>query len=645
MTTKRKNKYDNSSGLTGLLWAPESNWSAPSEFPNLKGVKELAIDIESRDPELSEQGPGFIRGTAEVVGVSIATADRGWYFPIAHLGGGNMDKLAVGRYLRDTCKTNNCRLIGANLSYDLEGLSTLGINHAKRFYDIQLVEALIDEERDENYTLNTLCATYLGQGKDESLLNEAASAFGVSPKGGLWKLHAKYVGAYAEYDAWSTFQIAKKQEAIIKKECLEQIVDLEMRLIPVLHAMRMQGIPIDLEKAALLSKRLAEEEDVLAMRCIKEFGRDINPWSNEQICSTCDELGIAYPTTKAGSPSFKGDWLEEHSHPFPQLVSDLRQINKLRKTFIDSWIFKNHINGRIHPQWKQLMSDEGGTRTGRMAASNPNPQQIPASKRKSGAPNPIGAEIRSLFIPSKGMKWAKIDYSQQEPRILTHFAAACNLSGAEAAAFAYRSDKNMDFYKFLAEVAGCERRRAKTVYLGLCYGMGKEKMAAQLGTSKADVDTVLNDFNNRAPFIRELSDKCQQLAETRGWIKTLCGRKRHFNYWEPAYSNYLRDQGIDVTRQPLNKAQLKWPGHRLQRAGAYKALNALIQGSAADMMKAGLVKAYEEDGRVPFITVHDEVGGEVVDQADADKWLHTMETCVELSVPIRGDLNVGPHWK
>lgn len=646
-----KKQYDTSNGLCGTLWEPKATWAPPTNFPNLSGVKRLALDIESRDPNLTDKGPGFIRGDASVVGISIATVDRGWYFPIGHLGGGNMDRDAVTNYIRDALAVNDREIIGANLSYELEGLSSMGISIAGRLTDIQLCEALIDEERDLNYTLETLCSTYLGIGKSEELLKEAADAYGVHPKNGLWKLPAKYVGAYAEFDAFSCIGIADRQSEVIRAQNLGQIVALEMSLIPVLHAMRMQGIPVDLEKAQTLTNTLQKEEDTLALKIKRDFGSDINVWSGQHLARVCDRLSIDYPRTAKGLPSFVGDWLDGQTHPFLELVTELRTINKLRKDYVDGWIFKNNIKGRIHPQWKQLMSDEGGTRTGRMAASNPNPQQIPSSKKKDGSPNPVGAAIRALFIPPKDKKWCKLDYSQQEPRILAHFAALCNLSGAEAAAFAYRSNPKMDFYKFMEDIAGIARREAKTMYLGLCYGMGKDKLASKLGKTKADCERLMAQFNEHVPFVKELADKCSNLAQTRGYIRTLCGRRRHFNYWEPANAYKLREAAkrekryIDLRPRLRKEAELEWPKEWLIRAGTHKALNALNQGSAADMMKAGLVKGFVEDGRIPFITVHDEIGGAVDDQEDADKWKKTMETCVKMTVPIYADLYMGNSWK
>lgn len=642
-----KPKKDKSDGITPPLFSPNSNWKCPDSFPDLTNETIIAIDCETKDLDLRTRGPGFIRGDAYPVGVSISTGHGSWYFPTRHLGGGSLDPDAVATWLNDVLNVEGLMIVGANLQYDLEALWSMGVNiddSKVTFWDVQVVEALIDEERD-SYSLESLAYQYGLPPKNEEMLREAAAAFGVDPKSGLWKLPPIYVGAYAEYDAQVTYEIYRRQRDVIVRENLEQIVNLEMDLLPVIFQMRLRGIPINMDAASALSARLKEEEDAMRLSIIRDHGMEIDEWSGPSLAKICEKLNIEYPHTERGGPSFTGEWLEDHEHPVMQAASDLRQLNKMRQTFVDGWVHKNAIKGRIHPQWVQIASDEGGTRSGRMAAKNPNPQQIPAGKTRKGQPRPIGAAIRALFIPEPGMMWAKIDYSQQEPRVLCHYAAKCNLAGAEAAAFSYRSNPKMDWYQFMMDLAAINRRTAKDMFLGRCYGMGKNKLAQKIGKSVDEAARILADFDDKVPFVKELAEKCTVLAQRRGFIKTLAGRKRHFNYWEPSNSYQLRKEGKDTTPKRLPEAERAWPGAHLIRAETHKALNALIQGSAADMMKAGLIKGYKEDGRIPHITVHDEVGGSVEDEADALRWKKTMETCVDICVPILGDLSIGKNWR
>lgn len=644
MKKSQKDKHNGTNNLCGVLFEPGSDWTPPPNFPDLSSEKLLGIDIETRDPNLLSKGPGFLRKDAEVVGITVATSDRAWYYPIAHLGGGNVDRTPVIRFVGDLLKDPNRYIVGANLQYDLEGLSSLGIDSVCKTLDIQVAEALLDEERSQGYSLDVLAKYYLKTGKDESLLREAADAYGIDPKGGLWKLPSKYVGAYAEYDGIASMQILDKQMPLLKKEDLLGIFEIECRLLPVLWKMRKQGIPIDMDAVEKLSKELKKQERDAKTGFKMLVGYDIDPWSGDQIEKLCKSRGIVCPRTPKGNPSFTGEWLEEFSDPAIQCIAKIRKVNRMRSTFVDDW-FKTAVNGTIHPQWKQLASDDGGTRTGRMAASNPNPQQVPAGKfRMTGEASPIGKAIRACFS-HKELNWCKLDYSQQEPRILTHFAAVCEFTGAKLARMAYQKDRKMDFYQFMVEVAGIDRRPAKDMYLGRCYGMGKAKLAVKLGKSLDECADILARFDERVPFIKEIADSCMLNAQKRGYIKTLLGRRRHFNFWEPTDSYQMRKDGHDTRPLSYELAKSKWPDKKLQRSNTHKALNALIQGSAADMLKAAILSIHDELSVIPYMAVHDELDIGVVDRKQAEQCQELAENCVEMTVPIRADMDFGRHWK
>ena len=649
---KRKFKPDSSDNFQDSLFQPASNWEPVKEFPNLNGIKAIGLDIETKDPFLKERGPGFIRKDAKVVGFSVATIDTAWYFPIDHLGGGNIPREAALSFLAGQVRDPSRYIVGANLQYELEGLDAgLGIDVRSRVIDIQIAEALIDEEA-ETYQLDALSKKYLGKGKDETLLREAASAYGVDPKSGLWKLHSKYVGPYAEFDAMGPLHIFQKQLEILKREGTEGVFQLEMELLPILWEMRKQGIPMDMEAADKLSTLLKQEEDKLRLRLKHEFNTDCNEMSGPEIAVVCDRLRILYPRTALGAPSFTADYLDEADHPFLILINDLRECSGMRNKFVDGWIHKNAVNGRIHPQWRQCASDDGGTRTGRMAASNPNPQQVPAGKyRKTGKENPIGRAIRACFGSDTGL-FGKLDYSQQEPKVLVHFANLCNYTGARAAAQAYAKDKKLDFYTFMQEAAGIDRRPAKDMYLGRCYGMGADKLARKLNRTKEEAAQILQVFDEKVPFVKEIADACMEAANSRGYIKTLLGRRRHFNLWEP-FDAYKRNRdfknGVPGAAPcvPLREeeARQKYPGVQLRRSNTHKALNALIQGSSADMTKAALIKIRREGNVIPYMQVHDEIDFAARDEAHALQCQHLAETCVEMTVPIRADLSLGKTWR
>lgn len=621
------------------LFKPQSEWKPP-KFPAIRGVKKIGLDIETHDPHLRERGPGFIRGDATIAGISLAVEDQAWYFPMNHQGGGNLDPRSVRDFARDVLLDAEW-IIGANLAYDLEGMLELGIDVlGKQIVDVQIAEALIDEER-ESYALEHISRRYLGIGKEETLLKQAAEAYGVDPKSGLWRLHSKYVGPYAEFDTLSCMRILPKQLEIMRKEDTLGILETESKLLPLLLRMRRQGITMDLEGASKLSVQLAVQEDELRLKIRNDYGGDLDEWSGPNIAQHCDNLGLVYNRTGKGNPTFTDEFFDAQTHPFFTDLQNLREVNRLRKVFVDDWVLGSHVKGRVHPQWYQITGEFGGARTGRMAAGNPNPQQIPAKEHRDGTPNPIGKKIRALFIPhNKAFKWGQFDYSQQEPRILTHYAALAKCRGAEEAHQAYLSNPQMDFYKYLVEMAQISRRLAKDMYLGRCYGMGKKKMAAKMNRSIVECGKILEEFDAKLPFIKELADMCNSRAQTRGWIRTIGGRLQHFNLWEP--SSWDMKQGTKPLE--LGAARAKWPGISIQRANTHKGLNRLIQGSAADMTKLALLAVHRELGIVPYMQVHDEIDMPIKDAAQAERVQELMRTCVEISVPMKVDADIGEHW-
>lgn len=650
-----KAKLDYSNNLNGTLFPPDSRWIIPTSFPNLSDAELIGVDVETKDPYLTTQGPGFIRGDAEIVGVTLATEERGWYFPVRHLGGGNLDPDIVFEYVRDIMRKPIPKVM-ANVSYDLEALWSEDIEVKGPVYDVQIAQALLTEDREEGFDLGSLGLLHLGESKDEALLTEAASAYNVPVKGGLWKLPSHYVGAYGEWDGVAACRILKKQLPLLEKEDLMRVFDLETRVTPVLHKMRIQGVPFDIERANSLNKRLAIQEVELLDEMVREHNEHINVNSFVELAQACDRLKIPYNRSESGNPSFAGKWLESHEHPFMQLVVSIRQLQKMKNDFVVK-LMKQAIRGRLYSQWVQIGTDEGGTKSGRFACKNPNNQQVPAAKRRNGKPNPIGAEIRACYtsVPD-GAEWFKNDYKQQEPRILVHFAELCKYAGADAAAMAYRCNPKADFYEFVMQIANVNKRRAKDIYLSICYNQGLPAFAGSINLPEHEAQEVLDTFNSALPFIRQISDRCTELAKNRGFVKTLYGRRRHYRLFELTSKWKIRKemlaQGkslseIDYYLKPRLEKEAKefWPNKHIVRAYTHTGLNAVIQGSAADMMKAGLVKGWEEDKRVPYLSVHDEVDGPVSGEEDAKKWQRTMETCVDLNVPILGDMSIGKHWK
>lgn len=646
LSPKKARVVQGDSALNGILFEPPSDWTPPSEFPSLELLRSfgrIGVDAECRDPKLTTDGPGSIRKDGYPVGFSLAGIENGgkqhrWYFPIRHLSGGNLDEGKVVSFLGEVLGDRHTEKVFANALYDLEWLRFKGIRVQGRIHDVQALEALIDEESESGYSLEALSRKYLGISKREELLRRAAQEFGIDPKKDLWKLHSKYVGPYGEVDALNPLLILDKQWEEVEKQRLQQVYDLECDVIPVVHEMRIQGVAVDVDAAERLHLEWGQQEDRIRYRILHDYGIHIDPWSAKDIARVCDRLKIVYPRTEAGNPSFEQHFLDNHEHEFLKQIRQLRRYNSLGNRFVKGLILDNAINGRIHCQFHPLKGDENGVRAGRMAATGPNLQQVPARDPD------LAPLIRGKFVPNRGEKWAKLDYSQQEPRLVVHYAVLCELVGADVAAEVWRKNPSTDFYKYIAEVAEVVRKDAKTIYLGRSYGMGKKKLANDLGRSEDKAAEILAKFDERNPYVKELADMCMRQVEKRGYIRTMCGRMCHFDHWVPADVRWEERNDYPAIRG-FEKAQTQYEGHRLKRAFTHKALNRLIQGSAGDMTKMAMVKNFKDYGAVPLLQVHDELDYSVPDREFAEKLKVGMETCVQLQVPIVAELEYGEHWK
>jgi len=604
-----------------------SNWVAPTEFPSMKGRKVVAIDLETCDPGLIKDGPGWPRKIGEVIGISISSGDFTAYYPIAHEGGGNMDRGAVIKYIRDICEDDSIEKVFHNAQYDIGWLSVIEIEVKGRIHDTMVAMALIDENR-FSYTLNSISFDYLGEYKNESKLKEAALAFGVDPKSEMYKLPATFVGEYAEEDARLTLKLHEKLSWEIKKDNLETIYDIECRLINVIFNMTKKGVRFDLDRCLILNDKFRNKEKKILKRLKDLTNHKVEIWAAASIAKAFDSLNLPYERTeKTNAPSFTKMFLMDHPHELPRLIMQARELNKLRGTFLQGLVNHN-TSGRIHAHINQIRSDSGGTVTGRFSYSHPNLQQIPNRGQFAGS-------IRKLFIPEMGEYWLKADYSQQEPRLLTHWACLVGQMGAEEVKEAYKKS-DLDFHQQTAEMAGVERRLAKTIGLGVMYGMGYNKLARELDIEPPEAKKMLADFRKRVPFMQGMLEAVMNRANSKGIVRTLLGRKCRFDLWEPT------QWGVHKAL-PLNQAKVEY-GDAIKRAGTYKALNRLIQGSAADQTKKAMVDIYEELGIVPLIQVHDELDCSVKSEIEARKIKNIMETCVELEVPSKVDTDLGESW-
>jgi DNA polymerase I-like protein with 3'-5' exonuclease and polymerase domains len=607
-----------------------TEWVPPEIFPNLSTAKEIAIDLETCDPHMESFGPGWPRNDGFIAGYAVAVDGWSGYFPVAHGGGGNLDKRLVERWVKDVLATPADKIMH-NAAYDCGWLRASGFTVNGRICDTMLAAPLIDENR-FNYSLNSLGFDHLKEVKSEAALKQAAADFGVHPKKELWKLPAMYVGEYAEQDAALTLKLWQHFKIKMRQEEVESIFDLETEVFPVLMNMTQRGIRFDRTKAEQLIDRLQKREKAIYQELKSACGSGVDIWAAQSIAVAFDKLGVTYGKTENGLPSFTKGFLETCEHPVAKLIVEAREVNKTHGTFLQPYLDFSAKTGRIHPHVNQMRNEDGGTVTGRLSMANPNLQQVPARHEI------IGPMVRSLFLPEEGELWASNDFSSQEPRLLVHYAHLLGLPGANKMVDAYNNDPNTDFHQMVADMAGIKRKAAKTIGLGLMYGLGKGKLGGELDLSAEESSELINTFHTKVPFLKGTVNAVMKRIEhpaSGGSIRTLLGRKCRFPLWEPT------EWGVNKAL-PREQAVVEY-GVRIKRAGTYKGLNRLIQGSAADQTKAAMV-ALAKAGFDPILQVHDELALSVQNKEQAQAAAEIMANAVRLEVPSRCDVEVGPSW-
>jgi DNA polymerase I-like protein with 3'-5' exonuclease and polymerase domains len=615
-------------------------WSPPQSFPDLSGATKIAIDLETRDPDLRSSGPGWPTGNGEVVGVAVATDEFKGYFPIKHMGGGNLDERLVNRWLKDMLALP-CDKIFHNAQYDVGWLRAMGHTVNGKIIDTMLVASLLDENR-FSYSLNAVAFDYLGKTKSEKGLVQAATEFGLDAKAEMWKMPANFVGGYAEKDAELTLDLWNEFKTKIQREDLTTVFNLETELLPCLIDMTWRGIRVDLEGAERTQKTLIKEEKEVLNEIKRLTNLNVVIWSAHSIETVFKDQQLPYPKTSKGSPSFTREFLSQHDHKIPNLIAKARELNKINGTFINT-IQKHAVKGRIHSHINQVRGGEGGTVTGRLSMNNPNLQQIPTYGKGSLT------SVRNLFLPEEGNTWASIDFSQQEPRIVVHYAKVYNdwqknavqLEGVDDFVSNYQNEPETDFHSLVAEMADIPRKQAKTINLAMMYGMGVKKLSEQLDLSLEEAKDLTKQYHTRVPFVKGL----QQALITRlnkqttdgAYLRSLKGRRLTFDQWEP--------DTFELTKAyPKREAQEKYGATtRLKRAYTYKCLNKLIQSSAADMTKQAMVNVYKE-GIVPLVQVHDELCCSVSSKEQAFHIVEIMEKAIPLEIPSLCDLEMGESW-
>ena len=593
------------------LFDPENeDWLPPSSFPDLTVYDRIAVDLETKDPNLTTLGPGWCRDDGYIIGYAVAAGDFVGYFPVRHKSG-NLPEKTVVNWLKKQLATPHIEKVMHNCMYDLGWLRWAGIEVQGKIIDTMIAAPLLNEHR-RYYNLNSLSGEYLGEWKNEKMLRSAADMYGVDPKAEMWKLDSTFVGRYAEQDASVTLRLWDRLRAdLVSDECTG-IFDLESSLLPVLLDMKTRGVRVDIDKAERVQKDLKQREDVLLAE-IKDLTQvNVEPWVATSIAKAFDAVGLTYNRTeKTNAPAFTKQFLANHDHPLAQKILRLREFNKANTTFVETILQHSH-NGRIHCDFNPLRSEEGGTVTGRFSSSNPNLQQIPARDPE------IKAMIRGLFIPEEGCKWGSFDYASQEPRWLAHYCST--LKGAHRHpqiddVVKMYNEGEADFHQMVADIAGISRKQAKTVNLGIMYGMGRGKLAGVMDITEEEAKELLGQYHDKVPFVKGIADFAMDRAQNVGHIRTL----------EEAAKEYGGRAAI-------------------YRAFTYKALNRLIQGSSADQTKKAMVDCYAE-GLLPMLTVHDELCFNIENDKQVKRITEIMTTCVpNLNIPFEVDSAIVDNW-
>lgn len=634
---------------------PETGWKPPRDFPNLSAAKVIGFDTETKDLELLSAGPGWARNAGHIIGVSLAVEDgTSWYFPIRHETQSemNMDAEQVLRFCGHVLGDNRPK-VGANLIYDVGWMQHEGYKVRGRLYDVQFAEALLNSETPD-VSLEGLSQRYLGIGKESSILYDwLASWMGGKAsdrqRANMWRSPPSLAGPYAESDAALPIRILEKQWAAMRRRGVLDLFDLECRLIPLLVAMRFRGACVNVNKADEIYSELGD--DLLRIEAtIKQIaGIAVNPNAGESIKNAFVKLSIPCPTVidkKTGKEkmSFAAPLLEEIPHALPEAILEYRRVAKVRNTFIKGYIIDKHVNGRVHCSFNPLKSDEGGARSGRFSSSDPNLQNIPIR-------SDIGRRVRTAFEVGLGHRWRKFDHSQVEYRMLANHAVG---EGADELRRFYNANPDIDYHELIIEMIRkatgiiLDRRSAKNINFGLIYGMSEPKLSADLGLTKKAGSQLFKDYHKSAPFVRATMEDAENEVHRLGYVTTVLGRKSDFNMWGP--KEYVAGRPA----MQYEAARDKWGVYNIERSFTHKAVNRKLQGGAADVMKKGMVDAYEaglfaDDAcGIPMLTVHDELDFEDENDLDNPAWLElmrVMETCIpSLRIPLKVDQKIGKSW-
>lgn len=660
------------------LWQPATSWQRAPSLPHIPTGAVVAVDSETRDEGLNKSiGPGWPHDDGWLCGVSYAWTGGADYLPVRDPDTECFDRDQLDAWLRDLEK--RCTLVFQNATYDM---GWCGLRTTKRIHDTHAAAVLLNEN-EFDYGLDAICKRLDVPGKDETALREAAAAMGVDPKKEMWKLPARFKGAYATQDAVATLGAHERQMPMIIGQKLEKAYELECALIPHIRDMRARGIKTNTDTAEKLVVKYRKLRDAILVdmqrHCNSEQQRaptmeDIRSpkWLEWQLSDAVGSANIPRHLPKGksmvGNPAFEKEWLERQTHPLPVAIAKARSLDECAEKFLCNYILGYVHRGRLHAEINQLRdAGEGtskGTRSYRFSYGNPPLQQMVRPNPDKATPGhkdytegfvDVGTEIRSCFEPEDGEVFGAPDYGQQEYRWIVQKAFELKLPGAEDAVRKYQTDRKTDFHNLVVAMTGLTRKRAKDTNFAKAFGAGVPKFAEMTGMTVDEARATMEQYDENMPFVKKLAEKCQSVASDRGYVILLNGYRARFDTWEvswlePEDFKRAKMEGQRIEPCSLGEAQARrnnpdhvWHQKRLRRAKCNIAGNRVIQGSAAVQTKMAL-RAQADAGMLPLLQMHDELGHSVPNARYAKDIVEIMETVVQRDVPFLVDAEFGPTW-
>ncbi len=557
---------------------------------------------------------------AELVGISFSwQPGTGFYLPVkGPLGTRHLNINSIRPALAPLLADDSTKKIGQNIKYDILVLQNAGLPVKGIYFDTMVASYCLDPQR--SHSLDAMARDFLGYecipisaliGKGKNQLT-----FDMVDTSAACK--------YSAEDADITYRLYLYfKERLDVEPALRQLFEqVEMPLVPVLAAMEYNGVSLDRNILQKLSREITETLDSITGKIYEQAGATFNIDSPKQLANVLfEKLNLPAVRLIKSGPSTDAAVLEElkDKHPVVEFILEYRTLSKLKNTYLDKLgSLINPRTDRVHTQFNQTI-----TATGRLSSSDPNLQNIPIRTE-------LGSKVRSAFVPKNaGDCILSADYSQIELRLLAHFSQDKQMLAAFAAdEDIHRFVASQIFNCPVAEVTGEMRSRCKAVNFGIIYGQGAFGLSQSIGISRAEAKKFIDDYFHRYSSIRDFMDYCISQAKQKGYAETILHRRRPI---------------MDLTSK----------NHGKRSQAERLAINTVIQGSAADLIKVAMIniqrKIEQENLPVKMVLqVHDELVFELpaLQAQENSQWLEKeMTGAIRLNVPMKVEITVGPNWQ